>query len=153
VYPIRKGQTQQFLVTRAGCTTGISRLRDVNGLPVIESPSVGTFTLKAPVIFGPGRNTVTAGSQVIDFTGTAKSVRALPVSVSVSAGKATVEIDASGLAVKTTGSAAVLTFSYLAPGAAYDVTINGVAVRRTATNGVIQVQTTGQECTVRLARK
>lgn len=143
LYPIRDGQSIPLLVTRASCTTGISRMRDENGRLALEAPAPGQFTLKAPVLFGPGRNDVDAGSPVIAFQGTATSVHQVPVAVSVPKGKTAVEVDGSGRAITLTGSPAEVTFQELAPGAAYGVTINGQQSRQIATNGMIHVRAAG----------
>ena len=56
VYPIRKGQELDLLVTRAESTAGISRMFDRNGELVLESDEEGDFHLKTPCLFAPGRN-------------------------------------------------------------------------------------------------
>ena len=151
VYPIRKGQQQNFLVTRAECTTGIASLREVNGRLVIASAGRGEFTLKAPVLFAPGVNTITAGSPVSTFRGRGRAVHAAPVAVvPLGRGKATVEIDQAGTGLKITGGPARVTFLDLADGTPYEVLLDGKVTRQSAVNGTLQVKTGAPGCTLSL---
>lgn len=148
VYPIRKGQKHRLLVTRADCTTGIARLREVNGAVVMEAPKSGRFSLKAPVLFGPGRNAVAAGSPVVAFSGSGMAVRSVPVTVSIAAGHATVDVDARGTEVTVQGALAAVTFVNRVRGGTYAVTVNGKTARVVAADGTVPVQTTEPESTI-----
>jgi hypothetical protein len=148
---IRKDQTHPLTVTRAECSTGISRLYDISGRPALEAFAEGDFSLKAPVLFAPGRNTLRAGDPIITFAGRAKAIRALPLWVSIPAGQAQVDVDTSGREVHITGAPATVHFGGLARGREYVVTINDQPQAITATgDGDIQVQTPGPDATVTL---
>lgn len=152
VYPTRTGQRHRLMVTRAECTADIACVRDSNGLPVLEGVGQGTFSLKAPVLFGPGHNEMTAGSPVIGFHGAAARVRALPLAVSVSQDRVTVDVNEEGTQVTTQGAPATITFSQLAPGAVYTVIVNDEQTRQTAANGFLEVETTAPETTIRIEK-
>lgn len=139
VYPIRRGQTLPFVVTRAECSTGISRLTDRNGYPVLEASTPGRFHLKAPMLFGPGRNRVTPGAPVVEFEGEGGSVRGLPVSVE-SPGPTEVELDATGLSATVRGGPAGLTFHELHWGGRYAVEVDGEAREVVATDGRVRIE-------------
>lgn len=96
VYPIRKGQSLAFTVTRVECTAGISALRDVNGRLVVQAPSVGTFRLKAPVFFAPGRNTLDPLTGLVTFEGTARSIQQVPFDPGTLGPRISVTLDAAG---------------------------------------------------------
>ncbi|MEN6343767.1 MAG: hypothetical protein ABFE16_00580 [Armatimonadia bacterium] len=150
LYPVRRGQGLSCMVTRADCTTGISRMYDENGRLVLEAPQEGEFHLKAPVLFGPGRNVLTAGAPVLSFTGQGTRVAAVPVSVSPVEGRAVVETNAKGDQVRVAGAATV-TFSQLQPGGVYQVTVDGVATTQAADQGRLQVQVKGPESRIAIA--
>ncbi len=130
VYPIRTGQKLPFLVTRADCTTGISRLTDLNGDLVLESPTEGVFTLNAPVLFAPGTNRITAGTDLVAFSGRARSIRAVPLSADLTDGQSTLEIvswSPRDVQVHTDGKPVRLSFRRLPPGATCELTLDGRA--------------------------
>jgi|GEM_PF-2173039 len=135
VYPIRTGQTLPFLVTRAQCSAGISRLADANGDIVLESPAEGDFRLKAPVLFGPGANRIGLASGLVEFSGRGRRVRAVPVSVAeLPDGQGTVEIVSWSPAeahVRTGGTPMRLTFGRLPPRTACEVTLDARASTQT----------------------
>ena len=153
VYPIRKDQEHHMLVTRAECTTGIARLRDVNGRPRLEAPAPGVFSLRAPVLFAPGCNTVTAGSSTIAFAGTASAVQAVPVAVSLTNGRAEVQIAEGGMDLTVKGAPATISFRELAPGAGYLVSVDGKATRQVAVDGSLLVRTRAARCHITVARE
>lgn len=128
VYPIRAGQKLPFLVTRAQCSTGISRLTDANGDLVLESPAEGEFWLKAPVLFAPGTNRVDAASGLVEFTGRGRTVRAVPIAVAdLPAGGGTVEIASwapGDVRIRPRGTPMRLTLGRLPPGAVCEVTLD-----------------------------
>jgi len=152
-YPIRKGQQQNFLVTRAGCTTGIATLREVNGRLMIESAGAGEFTLKAPVLFGPGVNTITAGSPVVAFRGQGRSVCAVPVAVTpLGRGTTVVEMDATGTCLGIKGGPVRVNFLELVDGVPYEVALDGKTTRQWAVNGTLQVKTSRDDSTLSFRR-
>jgi len=120
---------------------------------VLEAPKAGTFTLKAPVLFAPGANTLSANSNIVSFTGKGERVHSVPVSVRVPQGRAVVVLSASGMEAKVTGAVVTLTFNALVRGASYRVTVNGVETIQTATNGSLGVTTVTPEATVRVERE
>jgi len=155
VVPLRHGMTPNLTVTRADCTTGIARVRDLNGYPCLETETDGRFDLKAPVLFAPGRNDLQPGSSVVSFTGTGRQVRAVPVSVDAKGGKASVDFESyteDACTLKVTGAARV-TFNQLATGAAYELSVNGKATQQMAANGRLTVEAPGPETEVRLRRQ
>ncbi len=151
VYPTRTGQEHRLMVTRARCSEGISRVFDLNGSVVLEAPRQGEFALKAPVLFGPGRNEVAAGSGVVEFKGVASRVRQLPLGVSITEGRGTVEIlrwDEAGTELRTEGAPMTLTLSGLHPNAAYAVNVNGTERRVAARGGTLRVEAPAGESRV-----
>lgn len=79
VFPTRRDQTHSFHVTLAECSTGISAMYDDNGDVVLESSRVGEFSLKAPLLFTPGTNTITKGTPIHSFSGKARRIRSARV--------------------------------------------------------------------------
>jgi hypothetical protein len=137
VYPIRTGQRLPFLVTRADCSTGISRLLDRNGDLALESSAEGVFTLKAPVLFAPGTNRIRAGSDLVEFSGRGRTVRAVPVTADLAGGEGTLEIvswSPREVQIRTDCNAMRLSFGRLPPAAPCTVTL-GESVRETAADG------------------
>lgn len=139
VYPIRTGQKLSFMVTRADCTTGISRLADANGDLVLESLAEGEFRLQAPVLFAPGTNRIDAAVGLVQFSGHGRTVRAVPVSVTeLPEGRGTVEIvswSPGEVQVRTDGQTARFSVSRLPPGARCEVLLDDRAVETTADGG------------------
>ncbi len=138
VYPTRKGQRQNLLVTRAECATGITAIRDMNGMVVLRSAGEGEFRLKAPCLFAPGVNAVTAGSPVSEFQGTAREVRQVPISAALATGTARVEVLEYGprtYRLRVEGGPLQLSIAQLDPGARYRVTVNGAKREVTAAGG------------------
>lgn len=152
VYPIRKDQRHELTVTRAECTTGISGLEDANGRPVLHSRATGTFRLKAPVLFAPGQNLLRAGDPIIEFSGEAQAVRAVPVWVSLGEGQARVDVDETGRQVILEGAGASVRFGDLARGREYTVTVNGAAQSMVASGeGELTVQAPGPRSSIVLS--
>jgi hypothetical protein len=127
VTPIRTGQKLPFLVTRAECTTGISRLFDQNGDLVLESTAEGEFRLKAPVLFAPGKNQIDAAAGLVEFTGRGRSVRAVPVTAEIPGGQGTLEIVSWApreVQVRAGGTPMRLAFGGLPPAASCEVSLD-----------------------------
>ena len=151
VYPIRRGQKHEFVVTRADCTTGISRLRDANGHVVLQSPTKGRFSLKAPCLFAPGDNTVSAEAPYVEFSGKSETVRSVPLSASVGEGRALVRIlswESGRCEVSTSGGPVELTFGELTPGGRYRVTVDGNPRVLVAQGGAVRIRTPAEETSV-----
>ena len=147
VYPIREGQRIPLMVTRADCTSGISRVHEVNGFLTIDAPASGAFTLKTPVLFAAGRNSATFGSPTYSFRGTASSIHQAPIRLTLASGDAAVVINDAGNGVTTTGAASTVTFTNLTPGAVYTVTVNGaIAQMTTANDGTLSVNANSPVC-------
>jgi len=127
-YPTRDGQQQNLLVTRAECTTGIAAIHDTNGMVALRSAGEGEFHLKAPCLFAPGVNTVTGGAPVSEFRGAAREVRQVPISATLAAGTARVEILEYGprtYRLRVEGGPLQISISQLGYGARYRATTNG----------------------------
>lgn len=154
VVPLRHGMTPMLTVTRAQCTAGIKAVRDVNGYPQIEAEAEGAFSLRAPVLFAPGENTIENGSPIIEFAGRGRSVRAVPVSVTPRDREAIVSVRSfeDGEASLEVRGAAVLCFEQLAVGGTYVVGVDGGAGERVAADGRIQLDLTAGRHTVALRR-
>lgn len=123
--PMRHGQTRQWCVTRADCTGGMVRATDRNGFPELVA-AAGGITLKAPILFAPGTNRLTAASPLVEFQSEEDTVRGVPIAA-VTDATGQVQIlrwDETGSEVQTTGIKRVV-FSRLARGASYMLTIDG----------------------------
>jgi len=157
VYPIRKGQKLDLLVTRAESTAGISRMFDRNGELVLESDEEGDFRLKTPRLFAPGRNVWHGERGLAEFTVRGKRVQSVPISfVSCDHGAVAeiLEHTADSAKVRTENGPMALRFSGLAKGAAYVVDIDGTRSDRTSdVHGTIAVETTAATATVALGLK
>jgi len=141
IIPLRHGMKPQLTVTRAECSTGIRRVRDVNGFPSLESDRSGTFRLRAPMLFAPGRNDVRKGSPIVGFKGEAESVRAIPV-------RATPDAEAVQVWVREWSEARVdlhvdgpvrLTFEQLADDRSYRVRVGDRELRKIARDRRVSV--------------
>ncbi|MCD6350602.1 MAG: hypothetical protein J7M26_00675, partial [Armatimonadetes bacterium] len=108
--PHREDQKHDLMVTRAICTTGISRLFDRNGYVVLQAPTEGEFRLKAPVFFAPGVNRLSPAEGVVSFVGHGREVQEVPLEVSQAQGPVQVDVEKySPQAVKLTVSGGPLT--------------------------------------------
>ncbi|MBN2452605.1 MAG: hypothetical protein JXR77_19635 [Lentisphaeria bacterium] len=123
--PLRHGMRPNLTVTRAECSSGIATVRDRNGFPEIEARTPGEFRLKAPALFAPGTNRLTEANDIVDFTGSGASVRAVPVSAQVKGnGTVTVE-ECSGEGFRATVSGEMtMNLSRLERHARYEVTVD-----------------------------
>ncbi len=141
VIPLRHGMKPQLTVTRAECSTGIRRVRDLNGFPRLESDRKGTFRLRAPMLFAPGRNEVRKDSPIVRFEGEAESVRAVPVLAVPDKGTVHVLIrqwSETGADLHVDGPARI-TFEQLADGGSYRVRVGNRELRRNAERRRISV--------------
>ena len=122
----RQGHPCNFVVTRAQCTTGISRAVDRSGyLELVTAAERGEFTLKAPALFGPGVNQIGA---INEFRGTAKSIRQVPLKVTPTGNATTVTVNAANeqeMDLVVAGGAE-LEFQSLTPDTAYQLVVDGV---------------------------
>lgn len=156
VYPTRTGQTHDLMITRADCTSGISRVHDLNGSVVLESGAEGRFTLKAPALFAPGLNRITAGSPVVEFEGVGRSVRQVPVSVELAGDEGRVEItrwDPENMEFIVAGEGLALTVGQLHPAGRYALTVDGVTREVTAEAGRLRVELPAGERRVGVQRR
>jgi len=137
----RQGHPRDVVVTRASCSTGISRVIDRSGYPELTTDAdEGAFSLRAPAqkgndsketdffpMFAPGLNRIMADAPATFFTGSAKRVRQIPLTVDP-AGK-TVEVTVSRYDERTmelvVSGAAMLQFNAVSGSATYRLTING----------------------------
>ncbi len=155
VVPHRFGQKQELLVTRAGCTTGISRVFDRNGRVALQVPREGRFTLKAPAPFGPGRNVLQPDSGVVTFEGTATEVRELPLSVADAQGAVTLDVEAfdpAAVRLRTSGGPLTLRIGGLGTGATYRVVVAGREETRRADGGGLEIKVPAPGGPVNLTR-
>jgi len=129
----RQGDARSLIVTRAHCSTGISRTTDRSGyLELTTDAEQGEFSLKAPALFAPGVNTVSADAPVVAFAGTAKTVRQIPLAVKTADQRVTVTVfrcDEKTMDLAVRG-AARLEFTALTPAAAYRLLLDGKEQQR-----------------------
>ncbi|NLH97969.1 MAG: hypothetical protein GX446_00595 [Chthonomonadales bacterium] len=150
--PHRDGQQPELMVTRAECSGDIRSLRDVNGFLVMDAAASGTWRLKAPAAFAPGRNTVRRGDPAIGFTGAGTTVRQVPLTVEPEHEGVDVVVerwDVAGIALRCSRGA-TMTISGLRPGADYTVTVDGKSRVQPAPEGKLTVKAS-QAASVRIA--
>jgi len=141
VIPLRHGMKPELTVTRAECSTGVRRVRDINGFPCLEGSRKGTFRLRAPMLFAPGRNEVRKDSPIVRFEGEAESVRAVPVLAVPDEGTVHVLVrqwSETGADLHVDGAARV-TFEQLADGRPYRIRIGDRELRENAGDRRISV--------------
>ncbi len=146
---VRKGMKPEYRVTEITATAPFQSIRDVNGRPRVTLSAEGDVSLQAPVLFGPGVNTVRSGQPVHPFTGRAREVRGVPLSVDTQ-GAVRVTSDLAGRHVQLDGDACTLTFSDLMWRAPYRVTVDGREEAHTSGAGTIQIALTAGTHTVTL---
>lgn len=139
-FPVKQrgGHPRNVTITRAQCSTDISRAVDRSGyLELVTGADVGDFLLKAPALFAPGKNIVTKGAPVSTFTGAAKSVRQGPLSVNPADDQVTVEVSAwdENVVEVAVDGAARIEFQSLSRASSYRLTVNGKEqIRKTGKN-------------------
>lgn len=145
VAPHRDGEKFDFVVTRASCTGDIARMQDRNGRVELTAARSGAWQLKAPALFGPGRNRVDPASPVVVFTGEGLTVQQLPLSVDALRGPVDVTVNTwePGRIALRTSAAADLIIGDLRPKGAYVVAVDGQADRRVAEGGALRVRVDG----------
>ncbi|MBI2299549.1 MAG: hypothetical protein HYU66_11510 [Armatimonadetes bacterium] len=142
VAPHRDEQRHDMLVTRVSAPAGVARLADRNGRLVVEAAGPGGIRLKAPALFGPGRNRVTAGAPVVEFEGDAARAEQRPLSCEVAEGTVDCTVEswsAAGCVVRLSGAAA-LTLGDLRRGGSYLVTVDDQAADRVAPDGTLRIE-------------
>ena len=152
--PMRHGQTRHWRVTRARCSGGIAAVRDRNGFPELISEAGGTFALRAPILFAPGRNRLAAGSPLVAFSGEGRAVRGVPVSADADGdGEARIlQWNETGAELETAGVKRLL-FSRLARSASYELRVDDLAeTRKVGNDGVLAVDLDAGAHRVRLRR-
>ncbi len=145
--PHRDGQSHDCMVTRAECSADIRSVRDVNGFLTMDAVSSGDWRVKSPVVLAPGRSTVTRGRTALTFTGKAKTVRQVPLTIESSEERLDIVVERwtpSGIALRTSG-AATLGIGGLKPGGNYAVTVGSKGRVERAAEGKLSVSVAKSE--------
>jgi hypothetical protein len=154
-HPIRGTEEHDLAITLVKCDRPVVSVRDRNGLPVITADGEAGFTFEAPVLFGPGRNVLSAQG-LHAFTGRSREVAALPVTYRAASPGDTVEClawTAGDERLRITGGGGELLVAQRVPEAEYLVATGGETRTLRSVNDVLTVPVPAGTTDIRIQPK
>ncbi len=125
VYPIRGTEEHNLTISLLAVDGAeVVNLRDENGLPVALLDGEGHYSVKSPQVFLPGENVIPHGSGLVESSGRAREVRAVPIQFEPSSGKSLLRVlsfSEDFTEVEITSDGGTLTIGHRVPGHSYSI--------------------------------